>query len=188
MTKKIRQELLAPAMTDGRTLSPAPNTNVTQVLSQQIVKHVRMTLADFIVSVAEANDYGGTKICDLPDTNLLLLGVEADLVITKAGTTNGLVAATDLDVAVGTAVASNATLSGTMVNVLEKVDVNDDALVVDFEAHSNDNASSTFPLLVADGASLALYLNIAATITADDTASVDGTIDIFYIDLGNLAS
>jgi hypothetical protein len=188
MTKKIRQELLAPAMTDGRTLSPAPNTNVTQVESQQIVKHVRMTLTDFVLSVAAAQDYGGTKICDLPDTNIMLLGVEADLVITKGGTTNGLVAATDLDVAVGTAVASNATLATTMINVLEKVDLNDNDLVVDFEAHSNDNSTSTFPLLIADSATAALYLNIAASITADDTASVDGTIDIFYIDLGNLAS
>jgi DNA polymerase III sliding clamp (beta) subunit (PCNA family) len=81
------------------------------------------------------------------------------------------VTATDLDIGVGTAVASNATLATTMINVVAKVDVDADALEVQLEVHSNDQAVT--PVKIADGASSALYLNVATgNITADDSIAV----------------
>lgn len=184
------REITAPnagtSLVSGKPVTPA--TNVTAgTQKERMVRHVQLTLSALSVAVLEANDYGSAKICDLPDTNLLLMAVETDLVLTKGGTTNGLVAGTALDVAIGTAAASNATLSSTMVNVVEKKDIDTSALAVDFNAHSNDNASSVMPLPIADGAT-ALYLNVAAAITADDALTASGTIDLYYLDVGNVTS
>ena len=81
-------------------------------------------------------------------------------------------------------IAAEATLSSTMVNIIEKKDIDTDALSVAFQGHSNDNASSLAPFKIADGANAALYMNIACAITADDSVSVTGTVDLYYIDVG----
>lgn len=189
MTLKENRVLLAPKLKDGVSLHlSAPAAGVRLQDSAMVARHCRLTLDGLSIAVLAANDYGSAKLLDLPDRNLLLLSVEVDCVVTKAGTTNGIVAATDLDMAIGTAAASNATLSSTMVNVIEKVDIDTDALAVDLEIHSSDQSTAAFPLKVVDGASSALYLNLACAITANDSVSVSGTIDIRYIDLGNLIS
>lgn len=190
MSTKINQQVLAKNLIDASSLkfSEAGASTVTIGNEFHAVRKARLTLTNFSISVTAANDYGGSKLLDLPDRNLMLLGVEVDCVVTKQGNTNGIVAATDLDMAVGTATASNTTLSSAMINVIEKVDIDTDSLSVAFEAHSNDNATSTFPLRVADGASTALFMNISCAITADSSVTVTGTIDIYYVDLGNLYS
>lgn len=190
MVQVIRQKTLIPGLDDGSSLSfGEPNTGVAIANSNHVVrKAVLKLLTDFTVAVAQADDFGSTKLMDLPDTNLLLLGVEVDCTITKGGTTNGLVAATDLDVGIGTAAASASTLATTMIDIIEKADLNADTITAEFEAHTNNQATATFPKVIADGASTALYFNVAAAITADDSLTVDGTITIFYIDLGNMSS
>jgi len=190
MVQVMRGRVIIPNLEDSGSVSIGePNTGVTIPPSESLaVKKATLTLSSFSVSVAEADDYGSTKLLDLPDSNLLLLGVEVDCTITKAGTTNGLEAATDVDIAIGTAAASASTLATTMIDIIEKADLNADTLTGEFEAHTNNQATATFPKVIADGASAALYLNVAAAITADDSLTVDGTITIAYIDLGNLSS
>lgn len=188
MTQKIRQVLDAPNLRGEATL-PTPNTGIAMDSIAVIPQKVTFTLAGTEISVAAADDFGSVKLCDLPDKNLHLLAVEVDLVVTKAGTTNGIVAATDLDMAIGTAAASNTTLATTMIDVIEKVDINDDALVVDFEAISVGQSTAAFPLQIADGASNSLFINLSpGNITADDSVSLTGTVDLYFVDLGNRAS
>lgn len=190
MTAKINQKVLVKNLVDGFSVPVSEAGAATVAVGDNLhtVRRARVSLTAFSISVLAANDYGGSKLVDLPDRNMMLLGVEVDCVVTKQGNTNGIVAATALDMSIGTAVASNATLSSTMVNVIEKKDIDTSALAVDFEAHSNDNASSTFPLRITDDAATALYMNIAAAITANSSVTVTGTIDIYYVDLGNLYS
>lgn len=191
MSEKKNQVLVAKLIEDGISV-PITEPGSSMTLSDQacIARRARITLSAATLTVLEANDYGSLKLCDLPDRNMLLLGVETDLVLTKQGNTNGIVAATDLDVSVGTAAASATTLADGMLNIIEKKDLDTNALAVDLEAHSNDNATTVFPLPVADGASSAVYLNAVAIggITADSSISVSGTVDIWYMDLGNLSS
>jgi hypothetical protein len=191
MTLKINQRTVAREIEDGITTEiTEPGTNITALDQAVVMRRCRLTLAGAVISVAAADDYGSVKICDLPDKNLHIHGVEVDCTVVKGGVTNGIVAATDLDMSVGTAAASATTLATTMLNIIEKVDIDTNALSVEFEAHSNDNATYVAPLAIVDGASSALYMNAVAVggITADDTLTVTGTIDIFYTDLGNLAS
>ena len=187
MTLKIRQEVLMPEAIDGISQKFYEAGAATVKVKDQtvMVRRARLTLTSFVITVANAQDYGGSKLIDLPNRNILLLGCEVDCTVVKGGTTNGIVAATDLDMAIGTAVASNSTLSSTMVNIVEKKDIDTDALSVTFAGHSNDNASSLAPFKIADGANSALYMNLATgNITADDSVSVTGTVDLYYIDLG----
>lgn len=189
MTEKIRGVLSVPFLKDGVTLQMSePGTGVR--LRDEFVapRKATLTLTAFTIAVAAAQDYGGTKLLDLPDRNIMLLGMEVDCVVTKQGNTNGVVAATDITMAIGTAVASNSTLSGAMVDTIEGAALTTDALAVDFEAHSNNQSTATFPRRIADSPTAALYMNIAAAVTADSSVTVDGTITIYYLDLGNLSS
>ncbi len=189
MSEKIRGPLVVPLLKDGVTVPISePGTGVRVNDQFCAVRKCRLTLSGFAISVANAQDYGGTKLCDLPDRNMLILGIEVDCVVTKQGNTNGIVAATDITMGVGSAVASNATLSGAMIDYIEGTAITADALAVDFEKHTNDQSTATFPKKVVDAASTALYMNIAAAITADSSVTVDGFVDIFYVDLGNLSS
>jgi hypothetical protein len=187
--QKLKGRVLAPNLEDGSSVKQSePAANVSLKDTQVTVRRARYTLSGLVVSVLAANDYGSAKIMDLPFRNMLLLGIEADLVLTKAGTTNGLVAATDLDVAIGTAPASAITLASTMIDIIEKKDLDADSLTAIFQAHTNDQATAVFPKKIVDDTNAALYLNVgvAAGITANDSLSASGTIDIFYVDLGKL--
>lgn len=186
-TQKINQPLLAPSQIDPITIRiTEPGSGVVIKDQPMLVRRCRLTLSAATLSVTAALDYGSLKVVDLPDRNMLLLAVEADLVLTKQGNTNGIITTTDLDVGMGTAAASATTLATTMIDILEKVDIDGDTLAVDFERHSNDQSTATFPKRIVDGASSALYLNAVAIggITADSSLSCSGTIDIYYVDLG----
>lgn len=167
-----------------------PNTLVALTFDRErSVRHIRLTLSELSVAITEANDYGGTKICDLPDKNIMILGCECDLVLTKGNAgAGGLEAAIDINTAIGSAVASNSTLSAAMVDVVDIVANTDNVLVHDMEAHSQANSPANMPLEVGDGAAIALYLNLAAAITLDDAMTASGTIDLFYLDLNNVTS
>lgn len=175
-----------PNQRDGHSQFPTLEAGASgfDVLPMQVMK-IRVKLEDITLSVDEADDFGSVKLITLPDTNLYILGMEVDVQVTKAGTTNGIVAATDLDMALGSAAASASTLATTMIDYVEKVDINDDALVVDFQAHTQGQSTATFPKKVADAATNAIYLNLACAITASDSVALDGFVDIYYIDLGN---
>lgn len=189
MTAKTRQKSLTPNLRDGAPL-PTPASGQGFDLSLATPYVGTFKLSSLTLDVAAADDFGSVKLCDLPDSNLLLLAVEVDLVLTKGGVTNGLEAAVDLDMGVGTAAASAQTLAGAMIDVIEKVDVDTNALAVDFEAISVGQATAAYPLQIADGASNALYINcgVPAGITADDDLTIDGTVRVVWIDLGNDAS
>lgn len=188
MTLKIKQPTLIPNLQDGLTVAITEAGAATVRIQDQAVavRRARVTLTSFVISVTQALDYGSAKIVDLPFRNMLIMGVEVDCSVVKGGATNGIVAATDLDMAIGTAAASSTTLASTMINIIEKKDIDDNALTVTFAAHSNDNATSVAPFKIADGSTAALYMNAVAVagITADDTLTVTGTVDIYYMDLG----
>lgn len=189
MVRKENQVVLAPRMQDGITLTTsAPGVGAT--LSDQVAvpRRLRLTLSGFSIAITAALDYAGTKLVSLPDSNILILGCEADLELVKGEVTNGLEDTTDINVGIGTAVASNATLSSTMQDVLEVAAFTATDASPAYDLHSADNSTSVLPIPLADGASNGLWLNLAATITADDALTVSGTVDIFYLDLGNKTS
>lgn len=185
--QKISQPTLIPNLQDRLSLRiTEPGAGVAVVDDAVIPRRARLTLTNAVLTITAALDYGSLKLVDLPNRNLMLLGVEVDLTLVKQGNTNGLVAATDLDLGIGTAAASATTLASAMINVIEKIDQDTDALSVTMQRHSNDQSTATFPLRIADDANAALFLNAVAIagITADSTLTISGTVDITYVDLG----
>lgn len=162
-----------------------PNTNVALTdEALRMVRHTRLTLTDFVVLVTNSNEYGGTKLCDLPDSNMLLLGVEADLICTKDGT--GIVTGELPEVALGTAIATNATLAGTMEDVLLGKALAS-GLTPPYVNHTNDQATPHLEFF-DDSASGALFLNVAVDPTGDGSLTISGTFDFYYLDTGNVGS
>ena len=165
-----------------------PNANVAETFHfTKALQHVRLTLTGLSVFVDQANDYGGTKLASFEDNNILLVGAEVNLVMTKGGAANGIISTTDVDVAGGSAVATNATLSNTMINILPVQHSTADVLVDTIAAHS----LVATPVLagIVEG-SPAVFLNVSPVggITASDTVTFSGTVDIFYFNLENVVS
>jgi hypothetical protein len=172
-------KLTCPAALDGK---------VVQIREQILpVERVTVHLDAVSLAVASADDYGSVAFVNLPDRNILCLGCEADLSIVKGNVTNGMVAATDLDIAIGTAAASNSTLSSTMVNILPKQDVDTNAVTVTLRAHGL--AATGVVTGIVDSPTSTLYINCApGNITADDTLSITGNVTLYLVDLGNETS
>lgn len=179
------QYLTAPA-TAGT--SPIATAVVTHPTNSPVMQSL-ITLSAAPVSVTDANAYGGTKILDFPEGRILILGVTAS--VQWAVTTDRTTTINDnasLTWGLGTATASNATLTGTMVDLLPKT------TKVLSVATTGLNTASTAALAASahfDGTSTAkdAYLNAAfetdTDIDGDGTLTATGTILVTWINLGD---
>lgn len=188
MTLKQRQTMLAPLLLDQNSAAPGTgDAGVTIDRQFHAVQRVRITLDAVVVSITTALDYGSAQLLDFQDRNIMILGCETNVEMTKGNLSTGIVAATDLDVALGSQPASNTTLAGTMIDVIEKQDEDASdltpAALYDMHAQSTAAPATVLP----DSATSGLYWNIAlpAQVTVDDTISLTGTVDLIFIDLGN---
>jgi hypothetical protein len=186
---KNRQRGRSPLLRDGSGF-PTPGTGIgldTQLLTPQ---KITLKLDGAELAVDADDDYGSLLLMTWQDRNLHILGLESDLTLVKGGVTNGITAAKDLDVGMGSAPASNTTLATTMIDYMEKQDLDDNALSVDLNVHVLGQTTATFPKQLADASDNKLYLNAAVVggITASDTLTVSGYVDIYFIDLGNRTS
>ena len=149
------------------------------------VRREVLQLTDFEVSVLETNDFGGTKLCTFPDSNLQILGFKIDLDVVVA---DGITNAADIDCALGS-IASTGITTGDLNDGTEYVDEYSAvgaAPAGTADAHSHDNSSPAVIFLDAASAN-ALWLNVEVPISSDGTATFTGTIEVFYIDLGEPA-
>lgn len=159
----------------GLNLTPNAAAGVTQKAKGAVIRRATLKLTNFAVAVTAANDYGGTKLADLPNGNVLVLGAVVNLTFTSTGIDT---TPANVDVAVGTVVASNATLSGTMLNIVPKIDATAGSVV-------RGAATSTEAAKVFATSSSGIFLNVAAATTVDGSLSFSGTVEFFYLDLGD---
>ncbi len=153
-----------------------------------VIRKVTVSLDSLVITHTEALDYSSVKIADMPDSNLLYLSVEADLECVKGEVTNGLEDTTDITLAVGTVAASNSTLSATMQDLIELETLTPTDASPAYQKHSADQSTIPMPYQRPDAATNAIYLNLAAATTEDDTLTCTGSITVRYIDLGNVIS
>lgn len=167
-------------------LAPAAQGTVEETKNvAEGIQHITLTLTAVKVSVADADAYGGTLLGYLPNRNYIFLGGKMNLTWTKDGT--GIVTGENPKAALGTAAASNATLSSTMINL-----INGGAggtslgtgLTGTLRIQSNDNVTAIPYVGVADSATSSLYLNLGVNPTGDGSVLFTGTIDLWYVDLG----
>ncbi len=189
MSFQIKQQGRARNLRDGSPLIVPFSTNGVdyQLLTPQ---KVTLKLTAQVVSITAALDYGSVQLLTWPDRNLHILGMEVDLELTKGNLSTGIVAATDLDVGMGSTAASAQTLATTMIDYLEKQDLDASDLTPALQVNVLGQSTATFPKQLADSATNKLFLNIGlpTPVTVDDTVSATGTIDLYVIDLGNRIS
>ncbi len=105
MSFKTRQQGRSSQLRDG---SPLVTPFSTNGVDYQLVtaQKVTLKLSSQVVSITAALDYGSVQLLTWPDRNLHILGMEVDLELTKGNLSTGIVAATDLDVGIGSTAAS----------------------------------------------------------------------------------
>ena len=188
MTTHLHQPTLIPHLEDANSAAPGAGDSGTAVDRQfHAVQRVRVTLTDVVVSITAALDYGSAQLLDFQDRNIMILGCETNVEMTKGGLSTGIVAATDLDVGLGSEPASAQTLATTMINIIEKQDEDaadlTPAALYDMHAQTTAAPATVLP----DSATCGVYWNIGlpTPVTVDDTVTLTGTVDLTFIDLGN---
>lgn len=179
------------AMTDltARVGTAVGTGNVASERGNGVLMQTLLTFTNMVVSVTDANAYGSQEVYDFPEGRILVLGTTASLqwrVNTDRSTT--INDSASLTWALGSAAASNATLTSTMVDLLPKT------TKVLSAATTAYNTASTAALAASaqfDGTSSAkkAYLNTGfetgTDIDADGTLGVTGTILLSWIFLGD---
>lgn len=177
--QKIRQTLLALAIggDGGPLVSPGPNrltpgTGVTVANAGVPIRRARLYCTGVTVSVPQASDFGGTLIGTFAAANLAFLGARLVGTVTADANLAASLAAGTIDLAVGTAVASNVTLAGTMLDLVAKIDVPASGIVagggVTGQAASGDQ----------------VFLNVSGACTVDAVLTFNGYVDLFFVDTG----
>jgi hypothetical protein len=177
--------------TDDIAKAGFPNGSTVSARHEQfgpICKTI-LRLDNVAQAVVNGTEYQGTKIFDFPAGRILVLGVTATLQQkTTSAIASTLNAGATGAISLGTATASNVSLTGTMVDLLPSTA---------FASSTTINVAGTAvsAALAAsaqfDGTTTAkdVYLNTAyattAEVDADATQTISGTVVITWIDLGD---
>jgi len=185
--KVAADSMTATGVIDGVPSSGGVASNSTTVAADtygQVIK-TTLTMSDVSVVIAEGgsgtNGYGGVKIYDFPEGRLLVQGVIVENFTFKTNATSAIDSADGGDFAFGTAVVTDGSMSGTMVDFCPSTSIDPITNVTDAALA----ASAQF-----DGTSTAkdLYVNLTiddGDISATATNTVDATVTIHWIKLGD---
>lgn len=139
-------------------------------------------LTGVVVSLTAANDYGGAQLLTFANTNMLIVGAIIDAVATMAGFASNV--GTGVTFGLGSATASNATLSSTMQDYLNVTTATGAGATATLKGHSFDNGSPALTFLDAAAANK-LFLNAACPVTSGTgtLTFTSGFCELFYFDL-----
>jgi len=168
-------------------LTPGPSVAEASHF-QKSLQRVQLQVTNLVVTVVTGTDYASAVLCTWPDDNIYLMACEVNLKFTKGNTAGGIVAATGVDLGIGTAAASNVALTSTMVNIIAATEADAGTLTDVFQVHNL--AATPAPLGILEGSSNSVYLNMASdsVSSATDTLTFNGTVDLYYFTLGNIVS
>lgn len=182
--QKLRGNYVIPGLQVGGGVAitpaaPTAATFVTQTLRTLPVRSVLFNLAAFTVAMSAANDFGSRKLCDLPNTNLIILGAAIDLTGTVSGFASDV--GTAVDLALGTVATASAAFSNAgEKDIVPKIDGTGAGTTVTITGANTTTEKNTF---IAAGASNAIFVNASDPVTTGTgTLTLAGTIELFYID------
>lgn len=173
----------------GDTVQPATGGITVKNVQFGPFCQTTLTLNNVPQTVTNGTEYQGTKIYDLPEGRIHVLGCTATLqqktTSTLASTLNASVTGA---IALGTATASNVSLTSTMVDLLPSTAFTSSATI-------NVAGTAVSAALAAaaqfDGTSTAkdVYLNTAYATTTDvdgnATQTISGTVVLTWVQLGD---
>lgn len=194
MGYKIYQTTEGVQFTDDPTVRGAvtqPATGAVRIKREQFgsFNKTTLTLDNVPQTIVNGTEYQGTKIYTFPEGRILVLGVTATL---QQKTTSALASTLNASstgaIALGTAAASNVSLTSTMVDLLPSTAFTSSATV-------NVAGTAVKAALAAsahfDGTTTAkpVYLNTAYATTTDvdgdATQTISGTVNICWVHLGD---
>lgn len=165
----------------GATLPAAANGARVEGFALPLIR-ARIYLSGVTISVAAADDFGGTKIADYQNKNLLLVGH----VLNVAGTVTAPNVGTELALGLGSAVAAATPLESTAITYMAAKTGVGAAQAFTCIGHSFDESAPALAFLDAHASNNDLYIN-AALAVASGTGTVTFTegsyVDVFYHDL-----
>lgn len=140
----------------------------------------RILLKGHSFTIAAASDFGGAKIADLPNKNLLIAGH----VMNAKGTISSPNVGTDLTLSLGSAVAAATPLASTAIDRMAAKTGVGAAQAFTAIGHTFDESSPAL-IFLDGGASNALYLNGAAAVASGTctVAFTDGWVDVIYAEM-----
>lgn len=161
---------------NGLACTPNAAAGVTRTgtAKMRAPRLLELTLTAVEVDITAANDYGSTKLFDLPNSNVMIMGCVFDGVVTGDAVITDV---TQVDLAIGTAATASTDFSGTdEKDVCPKIDVAAEGVAVMKTTDTEKNN------IKAKGTN-AVYLNAACTIGSDATITVAGTVKVLVLDL-----
>lgn len=188
MTNPIDLKGPVPNFVFAPNLLLPPLGTVTQTLNYANPVHrIQLQLDSARLTITDALAYGSILLGYLPNANLIWCGGEMNLTFVKDGT--GIATGDLPKLSLGTAAASNATLSSTMSNLINGGSTAGTAvasgLTGSFDIHSCDNATPGL-VFMPNSATLGVYLNGAVNPGADGYITLSGVVDMRFIGLGNI--
>lgn len=168
----------------GRSIAPTalvPVATVRQERFTQPMAKTRLWLAGHSFTIAAAQDYGGAKIADFPNKNMLLAGFQLNAI----GTITAPNVGTELTLSLGTAVAAATPLADTAIDYMSAKTGVGAAQSFTCIGHSFDNSAPALVFLDGHATNNDLYLNGAAAV-ASGTCTVTftgGYVDVFFFDM-----
>lgn len=161
-------------------------TGVTVEEKRGQIQNSVINLASTSITVTDTGGanggYGSLKIYDLPAGNILVLGATSNLSFTRGST--GISATAVVKHALGSvAVSTSDTLSSTLANVIPSTNA---TLAAGTGSGGGESTAVTFLDGTTTAADLILNIGVAdANISASDSVSVSGTVNVSWINLGD---
>lgn len=148
-----------------------------------------LTLDNVAQTVTNGTEYQGTKIYDLPEGRLLVLGVTATLQQkTTSAVASTINASSTGAISLGTATASNVSLTSTMVDLLPSTAFTSSA-TINVAGTAVTGALAASAHFDGTGTAKDIYLNTAYATTSDvdgnGTQTISGTVVICWVNLGD---
>lgn len=173
----------------GSVPSAVAATVTVEERGNDIVHQTILTLANVAQAVVNGTEYQGTKLYTFPEGRIHVLGVTASL---QQKTTSALASTLNASstgaISLGTATASNVSLTGTMVDLLPSTAFTSSA-TVNVAGTAVTAALAAAAAFDGTATAKAIFLNTAyATTTdvdADATQTISGTVRVTWAFLGD---
>jgi hypothetical protein len=168
-----------------------PATGSISLKREQVgpLSQLTFTLNNVPQAVVNGTEYQGTKLFTFPEGRLNVLGVTATLQQkTTSAVDSTLNASSTGAIALGTATASNVSLTGAMVDLLPSTAFTSSA-TINVAGTAVSAALAAAAQFDGTGTAKSMYLNTAYATTgdvdADATQTISGTIVVTYLWLGD---
>lgn len=181
-----QRSVLKNATIDGRKVSHGLGLVPNTAAGARVDQHSRpmqrsiINLSAFAVSVAAANDFGSTKLCDLPNTAILIVSCALELTGTVAGFTSDV--GTAVDLALGTVATASAAFSNAgEKDLIPKIDGTGAGTTATIKGQGTTTEKLLF---IAPGSSNAIYVNVADPVTTGTgILTLSGFVIVNWFDL-----